>query len=1006
MSRKIALSAEQEAAVQPTLNVVVQANAGTGKTFVLVQRLLRILFRECGATGEIPTGILCLTYTNAGAAEMRNRILAAVMEWAQADNEELRDLLDGIALNNPPTDEDLTIARKIFYDFIDNPVALKIQTIHSFCEDILRRFPIEANVPPAWRLVSGTEHDRLLKDAFAELINHPQSDIVSEAFDNVLDSTSEYSLDGLLKSIIGQYGRILSLKQNNKSIDYFIEKTKKFLNLTNRPPNPDFDGDIETILIKTGDVRKNLSPELKLVATAVREYDQYGKNLKIFRNSIDFLTLCDAFADKYVELKNRRGLLDFDDMLHKTMLLFSDQKTMGQILSQLDFNLRHILVDESQDTSPLMWDIIFRMLDDFFTAGEKQNPRTLFVVGDIKQSIFSFQGANPDEFASIPKKIANTAAGGLRQSQTVPLSESRRATRAVLDVVDFFFNRANLPNFPKDIKHKCWRNDDFGLVEINPLFRKKDDKESTATRKKYIKNIANKIESLIKDENISEDEIMVLIQRRNPFSEMLIRELKIKGIQTAGSDQIILSNFPAIRDLLNLIRFVLNPNDTENDSSLAFVLRSPIYRWTEKELYDLCADRDRGRPLFSTLAAKRPDVHSELSKIIEMAGLPPYSFMSEIMNMYRPGIISALGRPAIEPLDEFMTLCLSYERTKNGGLAGFLRWFLDGENKIKRDMEQGKGVRILTAHSSKGLESSIVFLIDTTKNPHSTTKAQIFSVLNIDNDVFVCRTGDVGSEEYKTAKEIDLQKRYEEYWRLLYVAMTRARDRLYVFGCEEHRTNESWHSKLYEILKDMPDVKVSDDGTITFSIGPTVNVGITKQQKNAKGVKKHILRFQDNTLKERNIVKNETGTKISDFLVNFNKRFAKKTGLDMHKKLQFLNMNDNSELADKIRQNPVLAKFWDENSKTEVPLAGKIDGKFYSFRIDRMTKNDDEISFLDYKTDSTKKRRDEYIGKLKKYGTLLSQIYPDKKIIGYILWLHSWELEELEHINGRDFQTD
>jgi ATP-dependent helicase/nuclease subunit A len=486
---------------------------------------------------------------------------------------------------------------------------------------------------------------------------------------------------------------------------------------------------------------------------------------------------------------------------------------------------------------------------------------------------------------------------------------------------------------------------------------------------------------------------MVLVQRRDPFVPMLVRELKRKGIQTAGSDRIILPDFPAVRDLLNLIRFVLGPDDAENDASLAFVLRGPVCGWTERELYDLCADRDRGRPLFAALSEKDPDTYNELSRMASLANLPPYSFFSEIMNKYRKNFMAAFGRPAIQPLDEFMTLCLSYERTRSGGLAGFLRWFLDGENEIRRDMERGAGVRILTAHSSKGLEAPVVFLIDTTRNPKSRTRQKPFSVLTPEPDVFLCKAGDADSEKYGLAKEIELGRRAEEYWRLFYVAMTRARDRLYVFGCEESVKNENWHSKLYDIAKGMPGAKVSADGIIRVS-NPRTNP-VKPAEKIAENAGTVPLAIPDNPLKQRDLSKPAERIPISDILDDFSRKYGVKYGTDFHRKLQFLKLDDEGKTAEKIRKTPALSRFWAPGSRAEAPIAGMMGGQFYSFRIDRLIETEDAVEFLDYKTDSTRANRDEYAEKLKKYAAMLSKIHPSKTIRAYILWLHDWSLDEI-----------
>jgi len=1005
MTNKIALSPAQAGAVRPTVNIIVQANAGTGKTFVLVQRLLRLLFREYAASPHITylsrrsvaetdhishitntrSGILCLTYTNAGAAEMRARILEAILDWARADDDELRELLFDIAHKNPATDEDLSAARRIFYDFIDCPGALKIQTIHSFCEDILRRFSIEAGIPPAWRLVSGPEQKRLLKDAFSEMMNHPASLADTAAFDNILSRMSEHSLDDLLRSLSDRYGSIFLLKQKLNFPGYLIEKTGNFLNVQKAPKKPDFDGDISEILTKTGEIKKRLRPELARIAPEVYEYSQYQRNLAIHGVSADFLRLCGAFADKYIELKRRRAALDFDDMLLKTMGLFSNPAVMGAVLSSLDYDLRHILIDESQDNSPAMWKIIFSMLEDFFTSGERENPRTFFMVGDPKQSIFSFQGADPSEFEEISKKLTGAASAGVRQYETVSLLDSRRAAQAVLNVVDYFFNNARLPRFPEKIAHKSHRVGEFGMVEINPLFLKMEGEDLDSARKRYAQKIADKIAGLIASGAAAPKDIMILLQRRDPFAPMLSGQLKRLGVQTAGNDRIILPDYPAVRDLLNLMRFALDP---EYEAALAFVLRGPLFGLTEKELYELCVHRKGS--LLDEVRARRPADYEELMRLAAMSDLPPFEFLSNVMNGYREKIIGALGRQVLEPLDEFMTLALSFTRTRPGGLTGFLRWFLDGENEIRRDMEKGAGVRILTAHSSKGLEAPIVFLIDATRNPSSPASHAPFEVMMPEPDVFLCKSPDIeASEKYSAAKDKELARRTEEYWRLLYVAMTRARDRLYVYGCEERNKNDSWHSKLYEIVATMPGAKINGDGVIEIS-GGTPKIS----EKSAKDVEVELPGLPPKALKNRE--KPKTAALSRDFDKN---KAAMAHGTDVHRLLQHLNLDapqaGMEDLAEKIRQNPLARQFWTPGARTEMPLAGTIDGKFYSLRIDRMLETDKEVLFLDYKTDRDRTRRDEYVAQVKTYAALLGRIYPNKPVRGFILWLKDFDIEEI-----------
>ena len=198
MIKKDILSPEQEFAAEPTRNVWVQANAGTGKTSVLTARLLRILFRDNAPN----SGILCLTYTNAGAGEMRDRILQALRNWALASDDELRELLDGVSKNKTPNNDDLAHARTVFYRYIDNPDLLKIKTIHGFCEEILRRFPTEAGLSPSWSLVSDAPQRVLLHDALDKLVNSSRTDErTGDAFDYLVGTISEHKIDDLLKHL-------------------------------------------------------------------------------------------------------------------------------------------------------------------------------------------------------------------------------------------------------------------------------------------------------------------------------------------------------------------------------------------------------------------------------------------------------------------------------------------------------------------------------------------------------------------------------------------------------------------------------------------------------------------------------------------------------------------------------------------------------------------------------------------------------------------------------------
>ncbi len=855
MTKKTILSVEQDSAANPLQNVWVQANAGTGKTSVLTQRLLRILFRapDCNTTG-----ILCLTYTNAGASEMRNRILTALRNWALASNADLQEVLQGISINTNITDGDIEHARAIFFKYIDTPEMLKIKTIHGFCEEVLRRFPIEAGISPSWSLISDAAQRVLLQETFESLINSTTTDNhVHDAFAHIVGRISETYMTDLLEVLSTQYKHFFQVKDIIKYRKYFIDTIKKFLNISetkkyeytpqdlkkiieiaeqeqNSTKKPvkyldeiikltqqfidttiDFEKYKTVYLTADGNKKINISKKDYLIAEQERVYqlNQQNANKILLADTIALFDISAAFAMAYKQEKKIRNLLDFEDLILYTHKLFSNAETMGWILSQLDISLSHILVDEAQDTSPLQWEILRMLSGEFFTDGDtSKTPRSLFVVGDTKQSIYGFQGADPQAFANSRAEISNQIRNNTRTIQEIPLAQSFRSTAPILNTVDNFFSDPSIisiSNFSNN-PHKCFRTNAPGAVELHKLVTKQ---ESNTTLKQYICKIADRIESIINSGKFLARDIMVLVQQRNPMTQPLTYELKRRNIDVAGSDRIILPNFPAIRDMLNLARWCLNPSD---DFSLCCVLKSPIFYLTEQEIFNLCAlknthnnphnhNADNTPPLtiFEILHNTNPQIHTQLSKIKTLSEtLAPYSFFSQILNTNntRQKFISALGNQVIDPLEEFITICLSYERTQPGTLRQFLKWFITGASEIKRDMDASHGVRIVTVHGSKGLEAPVVFLIDTVRTPKTDNLLPIPSVNKMPVWLWGAR-GD-NSAQRTAAQQTQNTSNIEEYYRLLYVAMTRARDELYIYGYTPNKNanQNSWHANLWRTL--------------------------------------------------------------------------------------------------------------------------------------------------------------------------------------------------------------
>ena len=353
------------------------------------------------------------------------------------------------------------------------------------------------------------------------------------------------------------------------------------------------------------------------------------------------------------------------------------------------------------------------------------------------------------------------------------------------------------------------------------------EKKSTAVaRKEYLCNIADKIQTLIHDDKFSPNDIMILVQRRNPFAGPLVKELKSRGIDVAGNDRIILPEFPAIRDMLNLVRFCI---DNTDDYSLCCTLKSPFYSLNEQNIFNICKIKNNANKnsektisVFEVLKEKEPKIYNDLCEIITMSKtLEPYSFFTQVLNKnnHRKKMIAALGTQIIDPLEEFLTICLAYERTQPGTLRHFIKWFITGGSEIKRDMDTSSGVRIVTVHGSKGLEAPVVFLIDTITTPKDKSE-KVFVIESDSKDIntnkfntWLWTPQKSNSENVSSVAELSTNKKIAEYYRLLYVAMTRARDRLYIYGFTTNKNPAeiSWHTQLTNILSNYAGAKINDE---------------------------------------------------------------------------------------------------------------------------------------------------------------------------------------------------
>ncbi|MDR0449337.1 MAG: UvrD-helicase domain-containing protein [Rickettsiales bacterium] len=848
-------SPEQTDASNPFNNVWVQANAGTGKTSVLIRRLLKLLL-----SGAKPDSILCLTYTNAAAAEIRERILKSLKEFAMAGEAELKEKLAEIGGFDPAR------ARELFYEYIDEPDALKIQTIHGFCQEILRRFAPEAGLNPAWTLMTDADRNRMVSDVFHKLWLNETDTELREAMFHIMEKSTEFGGHELQKLAADMYRNFFSLDFDIKGAGQFIETIRKSLgplefdrdefmspgrmrlrkiygekimDICGASEGVKFATETAAAMIKFagGEIlfeeyrSRFITLKLEKSKHAILNEKKFGEELAIFvsaeqaelynaaqleareellKDTAALYILAAKFAEEFRRAKESSARLHYDDLILYTMRLFSSREMTGWVISQLDSRIRHLMVDEAQDTSPQQWEIVRSLLTDFFVAAGRPS---VFVVGDPKQSIYSFQGASIESFFSAEEYIARQTAENEMHMRKIDFQKSYRTAQSILDGVDWIFNHETTRGFTKwktETKHISGRPDAQGKIVLHTIIKddgEDDDEEETSSDQRYkiyAEGIAADIKSMLGARpDLAPEDIMVLVKKRRPHARNMAAALAEAGVPVAGSDRMALAESLPVKDLLALMRFCQDPSD---DFSLACALRSPLFETTEQQLYKLC--RGREGTLFEQTDDPRLDETIEWSKDRGV-----YSFLMKVLDTdgRRENTIKRMGAAAIEPLEEFLTLALSFERTQAGGIAQFIDWFMRGESVIKRDMAAASGVRIMTAYGAKGLEARVVFLVDTAKIKGRGDVNPIIPACGRSHWVFSNGRGKTGAD-YKGLRAAYDAKELEEYYRLLYVASTRARDELHIYGFAGARgaAKGSWFETLSQILPEYPAARTEN----------------------------------------------------------------------------------------------------------------------------------------------------------------------------------------------------
>lgn len=861
----------QSEASHPAVSAWVSANAGSGKTHVLARRVIRLLL-----AGTPPGRILCLTYTKAAAANMANRVLDILGRWALLSDAAL-DAAVAEVVGQPPAPVLRARARRLFAAALETPGGLKIQTIHAFCGGLLHRFPFEADVAAGFRELDETARGELMARIRADLVVSAAaapSSPAGQALARLTEDISDRGLTDLMDAAVALRAHILPLGETAaarraavaRALGLAPEVTvagveaemlasphlqrsewaaaAQALLAADKPTDRERGADLaaasaagddasalaawrRVFFTKDGPRAESrfltkgfANAEPDLAARLRAERDRLAGLADDLRSAVTLerteaaLTLGAEACRRYEAGKAARGLLDFDDLIAKAARLLAEQPTFVQY--KLDQGIDHILVDEAQDTSPEQWKVVEGLASDFF-SGEGARAgvtRTVFVVGDEKQSIFSFQGADPRAFGAMRATFARKV--GPEAFRRVELPHSFRSAAGVLEAVDAIFRP---PEAHRGLTldavapvHAAIRADAPALVEIWPTTTPEAQHEPDNWRRPLdavpaddpVSRLAARIARFIQagiaqglampsreGRPMQAGDVLVLVRRRGRVFEAVIRalkELKDPRVQVAGADRLVVPQHIAALDLMALGDALLSPDD---DLSLAALLKSPLFGLTDDDLMALCPGR-RGRLLAALEASVDPRHGAAFARLAgwrrEALALRPFDFYGRVLarDGGRRAMLARLGPEAADVLDEFMALARAYEAGEPASLAGFLAFLRRGGAETKRDMESGRNeVRVMTAHGAKGLEAPLVILADTVDLPKPRTAGGLLRIAGPDGEVPVLAPRKAeDSALIAAARAASAAREQEENRRLLYVALTRAEDALVVCGAE------------------------------------------------------------------------------------------------------------------------------------------------------------------------------------------------------------------------------
>jgi len=1129
----------QVEAADPDVSAFVSANAGSGKTYVLAQRVINLLLR-----GVDPAKILCITFTKTAAANMANEVFKRLAGWTALGDAAL-DQEIALSTGHKPDAAQRARARRLFASALETPGGLKVQTIHAFCTRLLHQFPFEANVAARFTVLDEASTtqllDKLTLDVLLEAAAKPDS-ALGQALATAIVVAADQTFKDVVSDAIRERDAIDAWTQRAGSVDKAIGELSNTLGLNPKDtresveqeffshsliPAAQWPALIE--ILSSGSKADNNHIDALAAAQAAVGRDRIEHYLRVFctakreprariltdklakahpdwavrllaeqervckllereralaarERTRALVTIAADVIARYAREKERRALLDYDDLIDKTLELFT-RSSAAWVLYKLDLGIDHVLIDEAQDTSPKQWSIVRTIVSEFTPGGARANTRrTVFAVGDEKQSIFSFQGAAPRAFDEMRREFAgqfDTPELGWRYLR---FHHSFRSGENVLGGVDRVFAAQEIFASVTTDKggippHISLPDAAPGLVELWPLIAPAERREiegwdapfdtesEISPRVVLARRIAAQVKLWMAQGRKAGD-VLVLVRQRGPLFEAIIRALKNAEIPVAGADRLVLTEHIAVMDLMALADALLLPDD---DLALASVLKSPLFGLSEEQLFELAWDRGT-LSLRSSLRSKAhepafAETESALDDLASAARkLSPFVFFAHVLGPLRgrAKFLARLGPEANDALDEFLNLALDYETRQTPSLQGFLAWLRAAKSEVKRDMEMVRDeVRVMTVHGAKGLEANTVILADTTTPPGGPRDPRLLALVQnpekhvLDPDrgwgpVFgqdhapkqivwaTARGDDIGA--MADARSKAQQEARDEYRRLLYVAMTRAKERLLICGTQGQNKipDGCWYQLVEDALKPDCVSEPADDGSgevWRYRKGPPQEQ--EKQKTKTSGSTKPTsvpAWLTANATSETSVVPTITPSSAEDDAArppaSGGRGAALLRGALVHRLLQSLPdipterrrkaaedylaragdklaAEERAKIAEQVMLVLEDARFYElygPGSRAEVPIVGRLilggQEVRVSGQIDRLAVTQTAVLIGDFKTNRPAPRRIEdvpqsYVRQLALYRAVLAKLYPERPLRAALIFTEVPDLMEL-----------